>query len=69
MYSNFAVSLNASDVAAEAASISIVQQPKFLSPLYSPTGSYTFAQALQLFQFQYIAMTSADRYLIDRYYK
>jgi len=69
MYSSFAVSLNPDDITKNAATISIGQPPVFLTPLYDPTKSYTFAQALRLFRFQWVAHTSADRYLIDRYFK
>ncbi|MDB4900804.1 MAG: hypothetical protein JWQ63_85 [Mucilaginibacter sp.] len=72
-YSNFAVSFTpASVTAATGAGITVTQAPVFFvngKPGSSTiTGSYTFAQAKQLFHFQFQAHTSADRYLLDRFY-
>lgn len=70
MYSNFAVSFTATSITAGTGSgITLTQPPVFLNPPFSVAGPLTFAQALQIFHFQFKAHTSADRYLIDTFYK
>jgi hypothetical protein len=76
VYTNFSVSLVAADEAAvnTASGITFPQAPVFVSPtgqILTATlpGPYTFAQAQKLFHFQYEAMTSAVRYIIDNYQK
>jgi hypothetical protein len=73
-YSNFNVFLNAADVAALAPApnfLTVGQTPVFLpSGNSSLPGPYTFAQALKILRFQWIALSSgAPRYNIDKYYK
>ena len=68
-YSNFMVSMNSDDITNNfGSSITLTQPPVFLTTYYSPTAQYTFAQAVKLLRFQYIATTSAPRYLIDWYH-
>ena len=73
MYSNFAVTLNSDDVTNQlgANGITVTTQPKFISAGFDPNASYTFAQAIKLFRFEYQVATSsgAARTDIDRYYK
>jgi hypothetical protein len=72
-YTNFAVSFtSASITAATGSGIAVTQSPVFfVNGVPGPStlaGPYTFAQAKQLFHFQFQAHTSADRYLLDRFY-
>ena len=76
-YSNFHVALDAGDVAAEAASITVQQQPVFFDPATQKPGTadlagpYTMKQIIDkhLFHFQWEAHTSGSRYILDTYYK
>jgi len=72
MYNNFAVSFVASDIANNLtpAGVTITTGPVFLSTGVSTLpGTYTVAQAQALFDFQFGAHTSANRYLVDYFYK
>lgn len=67
-YSNFAVSLNADDVAYAAGLNVTLNKPSFV--LIDPTKSYTYAEVLQKLKFIYIAnTTSGNRVDVDTYYK
>ena len=71
-YSNFQVTLNADDVTniLTANSISVTSQPVIVTPGYSPTIQYTYAQALALFDFQYSVLgSSGARTVEDRFYQ
>ncbi|MDR3694124.1 DUF1735 domain-containing protein [Mucilaginibacter sp.] len=73
-YTNFAVSFTTSSIAGAVGSgITLTQSPVFFvngKPGTSTLpGPYTYDQAVKLFHFQYQAHTSADRYLLDRFYK
>jgi hypothetical protein len=74
-YSNFTVALLAADVSAVSGSIAFPQAPVFLSqPGGTSLGStiagpLTLAQAQKAFNFQFIAQTSAARYIVDYFYK
>jgi len=77
-YQNFNVTLLASDVAAYVGAISFPQMPQFEA---SPgtiglgnnrPGPFTYAQAVKIFNFQYIAFSvgaGAPRYMVDYFYK
>jgi hypothetical protein len=68
-YSNFAVQILPSDDAVLTTNlITLAQQPVFLPSPPNAT-SYTYAQAIKLFYFQWEAATSSTRYLVDQYYK
>jgi hypothetical protein len=68
-YSNFAVQILPSDDAVLTGDgITLVQQPVFL-PSAPSAASYTYAQAITLFHFQWVAATSSNRYLVDYYIK
>ena len=65
-YSNFQVKMTSNTNG----NVTIVQAPVFLNPPFDPAGPLTFAQALKIFHFQYVANNgTADRYIIDTYYK
>jgi hypothetical protein len=65
-YSNFQVQMTSNTNG----TVTIVQAPVFLNPPFDPAGPLTFAQALKMFHFQYVANNgSADRYITDTYYK
>lgn len=75
-YSDFEVNFPADDVAGLGASgITVGQTPVFFDPVtHKPAtnklpGPYTFAEAQKIFHFQWIAVTSAPRYLIDTFAK
>ncbi|MGH7238151.1 MAG: DUF1735 domain-containing protein [Candidatus Saccharimonadales bacterium] len=71
-YGNFQVSFKSTDVANDWTpnGINLTQQPVFgygITPAYDPNASYTYAQALSYFTFQYVVNTGADRFLVDQY--
>jgi hypothetical protein len=71
MYSNFAVTFVAADVTGiwGAAGITVTSPAVFFNPPFNPAGPLTFAQAKQIFKFQYVAFNgSAFRYIIDYYH-
>jgi hypothetical protein len=69
-YSNFAVAMTPASIASATGSgITLVQPPVFLPASFNPAGPFTFAQAVKIFHFQYKAHPTADRYLIDTYYR
>jgi hypothetical protein len=73
-YSDFQVSFVSSDVT-NFTGVTIVQQPVFFNPATGKPatadlpGPYTYAQAVKIFHFQFVAQTSAPRYIIDTYVK
>jgi len=70
MYSDFAVSFTDSSIGdGTAGGITLTQPPVFLNPPFSTAGPLTFAQATKIFHFQFKAHTTADRYLIDTFYR
>jgi hypothetical protein len=77
MYSNLAVSFTAASIAAgTASSISVTSNPVFLpypglisAATPNPSGEFTFAQVEKILHFEYGAMTSAPRTLVDTYFK
>lgn len=74
-YSNFAVQLLPADVASVAGVIAFPQAPVFQATPGGPgvsssiAGPLTYANALKIFNFQFIAQTSAARYIVDSFYK
>lgn len=74
-YSNFTVSFTAASVSSAASSsVTPAQNPVFLVPGGTPSatlpGPYTYAQAVKLFHFQFIANSgTAPRYIVDTYAK
>jgi hypothetical protein len=71
-YSNFVVTFVPADVTGiwAPAGISVTQAPVFFSPPFDPAGPLTYAQAVQIFRFQYVAFNGvSSRYLIDYYHK
>jgi hypothetical protein len=73
-YSNFKVSFTPGSIADGVGSgIALTQPPVFLVAggpgVATLPGPYTFAQALKIFHFQFMAMTSGPRYLIDTFHK
>ncbi len=70
-YSNFQVTLNSDDVTKilNANGISVTTAPFIKAPGYDPTKQYTYAQALTLFDFEYVVLGgSGARTVEDRYY-
>jgi len=72
-FGNFQISLVAADVAANftPSGITVTQQPVFgfgVLPAYDPNASYTYAQALTYFTFQYVVQNSSGyRFNVDTY--
>lgn len=73
-YSNFQVSFVSDDVT-NFTGVTINQQPVFFNPVTGKPatadlpGPYTLAEAVKIFHFQFVAQTSAPRYIIDTYVK
>ncbi|MGI4728728.1 MAG: DUF1735 domain-containing protein [Janthinobacterium lividum] len=71
-YSNFNVTIQADDLTSilTANSITLTTAPSIVAGGYSSTASYTYAQAIELFSFQYQVLgSSGARTVTDKYYK